>query len=598
LHPFAVTHSAVRVVFGAGASAGLAQELGRLDLSRPLFVCSERARPDVDRLAADLEPGQRHFFTGARQHVPEADVAAAVQAAERANADCVVCYGGGSAIGFGKAIALRRAVAVVAIPTTYSGSEMTPIWGITGAAGKRTGRDERVRPRLVLYDPALGRELPLATAIPSLFNAMAHAVEALYADAVDPITALMAEEAIRALAASAPRLAADPRDADARERALYGAYLAGAALGTVGMALHHKLCHVLGGSFGMPHAETHTVVLPHVIRYNQPAAPEAIARVARAIDADDAAAGLYDLQARVGAPTSLRELGLAEADLDRAAELAVQSAYYNPRELDAGEIRALLQDAFLGKRPERIQVTVDSPATRAAARSSRKVVATPADAIAGLTDGARVMVGGFGLSNNPEALIRAVVDAGVRDLTLISNNAGNLGKGLAAWLRAGIVRRVVCTYLGNNDDLHRLAASGALQIEVVPQGTFAERIRAGGAGIPAFFTPTGVDTVMAEGKEERAFDGRRALLEQALRADFALIRAQRADPFGNLRFRRTGRNFAPLMAMAAETAIAEVDELVPLGGIDPDDVHLPGLFVDRIVEVREHDDPFEYRTVR
>lgn len=231
-------------------------------------------------------------------------------------------------------------------------------------------------------------------------------------------------------------------------------------------------------------------------------------------------------------------------------------------------------------------------------RHRDKVVSTVAEALAPLFDGARVMVGGFGLCGNPEALIAGVVERGVRDLHLISNNAGNLGKGLAAWLRAGIVREVTCTYLGNNEDLHRAMAEGRVKINVVPQGTFVERIRAAGAGIPAFYTPTGVGTVVAEGKETRVFGGRTYLLEEALHADFALIRCKKADPFGNARFWRTARNFSPVMATAAETTILETDELVPLGTLDPDDVHLPGIFVHRVLEVREHEDPFEYRTTR
>lgn len=227
-----------------------------------------------------------------------------------------------------------------------------------------------------------------------------------------------------------------------------------------------------------------------------------------------------------------------------------------------------------------------------------KVRASAAAAIEGLGNGARVMVGGFGLCGNAEALIDAVAKSGVKDLTLISNNAGNLGKGLVSWLRAKAVKKVICTYLGTNDDLHAAMADGSVDIEVIPQGTFVERIRAAGAGIPAFYTPTGVGTVVAEGKEVREIKGRRYVLEEALHADFALVRAHRADPFGNLRFYRTARNFAPLMATAAATTIVEADEVVPLGTFDPDDVHLPGIFVHRVVEVREHEDPFEYKTTR
>ena len=231
-------------------------------------------------------------------------------------------------------------------------------------------------------------------------------------------------------------------------------------------------------------------------------------------------------------------------------------------------------------------------------RHQDKVRADVADALSPLFDGARIMVGGFGLCGNAEALIAGVVDRGVRDLHLVSNNAGNMGKGLAAWLRAGLVARVTCTYLGNNEDLHAARANGSVEIEVVPQGTFVERMRAAGAGIPAFYTPTGVGTVVAEGKETREFGGRTYLLEEALHADFALIRCRRADPFGNARFWRTARNFSPIMATAATTTILEADELVGLGEIESDDVHLPGIFVHHVVEVVEHEDPFEYKTTR
>ncbi|HKE15590.1 MAG TPA: CoA transferase subunit A [Kofleriaceae bacterium] len=233
-----------------------------------------------------------------------------------------------------------------------------------------------------------------------------------------------------------------------------------------------------------------------------------------------------------------------------------------------------------------------------AGRHLDKVRQTAVEALEGMRDGASVLVGGFGLCGNPEALIAGVVERGPRDLWLISNNAGNLGKGLAAWLKAGLVRKVTCSYIGNNEDLHRAMASGAVEVDMVPQGTLVERIRAGGAGIPAFFTPTGVGTVVAEGKEVREFDGRQYVLERAIRTDFALVRGKVGDSFGNMRFWRTARNFTPLMATAAETTIAELDHMVPLGDIDPDEVHLPGVFIHRVIEVPDHEDPFEYRTVR
>jgi 3-oxoacid CoA-transferase subunit A len=239
-----------------------------------------------------------------------------------------------------------------------------------------------------------------------------------------------------------------------------------------------------------------------------------------------------------------------------------------------------------------------NPAPALHGKHQHKIHESIEAALRPLHDGARIAVGGFGLSGNAEALIAGVLDRGVRELTLISNNAGNLGKGLNRWLEAGIVSRFIGSYIGTNEALHRAMAAKTLTAEIIPQGTFVERLRAAGAGIPAFFTPTGVGTVVAEGKEHRVFDGKEHILETALHADFALIRSRAADGFGNARFWRTARNFSPIMASAAEHTILECDRLVPLGGIDPDDVHLPGIFVHSIVEVTEHEDPFEYRTVR
>lgn len=227
-----------------------------------------------------------------------------------------------------------------------------------------------------------------------------------------------------------------------------------------------------------------------------------------------------------------------------------------------------------------------------------KLVGGAGDALAGLTDGMTVAVSGFGLSSNPEALIAAMLDHRVRGLTLVSNNAGAMGRGLARWLQAGIVARVVCTYVGSNHDLQRAMASGAVAVEMVPQGTFVERLRAAGAGIAAFYTRAGAGTVVAEGKEVRSFGGHEHLLEQALPCDFAFVRAFVADPFGNLRFHGTGANFGPAMAMAARVAVVEADHVVPLGGIAPDDVHLPGAFVQRVWHVPGHEDFIEHRTVR
>jgi len=237
------------------------------------------------------------------------------------------------------------------VPTTYAGSEMTPIWGITEGGVKRTGRDPRVLPRTVIYDPALTLGLPPRIAGPSGINALAHCVEALYAPDASPIITLMAEEGIRALAAGLPAVAHNPGDIDARAQALYGAWLAGTALGAATLGLHHKLCHTLGGSFNLPHAEVHTVILPHAAAYNAAAAPAALARVAQAMGAADAPGAIFDLAVTLGAPTALRDIGMRAEDLDAAADLSIRNPYPNPAPVTRTGVRRLLEDAFYGRRP-------------------------------------------------------------------------------------------------------------------------------------------------------------------------------------------------------------------------------------------------------
>jgi len=230
--------------------------------------------------------------------------------------------------------------------------------------------------------------------------------------------------------------------------------------------------------------------------------------------------------------------------------------------------------------------------------SGTKLFPSAEAALHDLGDGAAIAVGGFGLCGNPEACIRAIAARGPRRLTIISNNCGNQGKGLAILLQQRQVARVICSFVGGNPDLERQMLAGEVAVELNPQGTLAERLRAGGAGIPAFYTPTGAGTVVAEGKDVREFDGRPCVLETALRPDFAVVRAARGDALGNLQFYRTARNFNPLAAMAGRVTIAEVDELVPVGALDPDSVHLPGIFVQRVVHVPEHADVIEFRTTR
>lgn len=215
-----------------------------------------------------------------------------------------------------------------------------------------------------------------------------------------------------------------------------------------------------------------------------------------------------------------------------------------------------------------------------------------------LRDGVSIMSGGFGLCGIAEACIEEIARRAVRDLTIISNNCGNQGQGLAVLLQRHQVGKVICSFVGGNPDLAEQYLAGSVAVELNPQGTFAERIRAAGAGLGGFFTPTGAGTIVAEGKEIRTIDGRPHVFETPLGADLAIVRAQVADRFGNARFHRTARNFSPLMAMAATMTVLETDRLVEVGAIDPDDVHLPGLFVNRIVHVPEHRDTIEFRTTR
>jgi len=227
-----------------------------------------------------------------------------------------------------------------------------------------------------------------------------------------------------------------------------------------------------------------------------------------------------------------------------------------------------------------------------------KIVANADDAVRDVFDGATIMVGGFGLCGIPENLIRALVRKGVKNLTTISNNAGVDGFGMGLLLTAGQLGRHIGTYVGENKLLEKMVLEGKIQLDLVPQGTFSERIRAGGAGIPAFFTPTGVGTVVADGKETREFDGRMYVMERALKADFALVKAWKGDKWGNLVYRKTARNFNPMMATAAKVTIAEVEHLVEVGELEPDAVHTPSVFVNRIFQGELYEKRIEKRTTR
>ena len=341
-----------RIVFGAGAASGLAAEVDRLGTKRALVLTTPGRSTSVRAsVAAGLGERLAGIYDKALMHVPVEVALDARRVAQELHADCCIAWGGGSTIGLGKAIALTSGLPVIAVPTTYSGSEMTAVVGMTEGGEKKTQRDPRMLPRTVIYDAELTLGLSPATSAASGMNAIAHCVEALYAHDANPISLRLAEEGIRALAAALPRVVGAPADLEARGEALYGAWLAGASFATTSLGLHHKLCHVLGGTFNLPHAETHSIVLPHAIRYNRAAAPDAMRRIARALGAADPALGVYELEMRLGLRMKLVEIGMPADGLARAAKMATESPYPNPRPPVYGAVLKLLEDAHHGRRP-------------------------------------------------------------------------------------------------------------------------------------------------------------------------------------------------------------------------------------------------------
>jgi maleylacetate reductase len=349
----------MRVVFRAGSLADVPSEVDRLGAQRVLLVSGGPEAAFADRLAVALGNRLAARFTDVVMHVPVEVARAAAQAAKESNADLVVCLGGGSATGAAKAIALESGLPILAVPTTYAGSEMTAIWGMTENGRKTVGRDPRVQPRVVVYDPELTMSLPIDLSAASAMNAMAHLVEGLYAPGASPITSLVAEEGVRALATAMPLVVIDPNDIDARSLALYGAWLAGWTLAVAGMGIHHKICHVVGGNYDLPHAGVHSAVLPYAMAYNAEHAAPALARAQRAltsagIDAPDPATGIWLLEQRIGAPTNLADIGLAEVDIPTAANDVVAAGMINPRPVERDAIEQLLRDAWSGVPPRRI----------------------------------------------------------------------------------------------------------------------------------------------------------------------------------------------------------------------------------------------------
>ncbi|MDC4293844.1 maleylacetate reductase [Acinetobacter baumannii] len=343
-----------RVIFGAGSLTKLKEEIERLGAKKALVLCTPEQVELAEKISNLLGTTSVGIFPKAVMHVPIESAREARDVARELGADCAIAVGGGSTTGLGKAIAMEYDLPILAIPTTYAGSEMTPVYGITENGIKKTGKDPRVLPKTVIYDPELTLTLPLEMSITSGINAIAHAAEGLYAQNGNPIMSLLAEEGIRALAEGLKKLKKDALNIEARSLCLYGAWLCGYVLGNVGMAIHHKLCHTLGGSFNLPHAPTHTVILPHAIAYNEDAAPDAMLRIRRALGATDgtAASALFKLISELDGPTSLKSLGLTLPDLDKATEIALSNPYWNPEPIEKNAIRHLLQNAFEGKQPK------------------------------------------------------------------------------------------------------------------------------------------------------------------------------------------------------------------------------------------------------
>jgi maleylacetate reductase len=342
MKPFIYSALPTRVIFGRGKISEAASESQRLGMMRPLVITTvHQALSGVEIVGATGGVA----YAGAAMHTPVSVTEEAMVFAKAQGCDGTIALGGGSSTGLGKAIAFRTDWPQLVIPTSYAGSEMTNILGETADGAKTTKRDAKIQPEAVIYDPDLLGTLPPLFAATSGMNAIAHAVEGLYAVDGNPIVSLMAEEGIRALASALPK------GKDGQDEALYGAWLCGAVLGSAAMALHHKLCHVLGGTFNLPHAETHTVILPHATAYNASASPEAMTRIARALESKDAAGGLFDLAQKLGAPLSLKELGMPEDGLDKVADIAVANPYPNPRVLERSAIRQLLENAYHGRRP-------------------------------------------------------------------------------------------------------------------------------------------------------------------------------------------------------------------------------------------------------
>ncbi|KAF2008780.1 putative maleylacetate reductase [Aaosphaeria arxii CBS 175.79] len=352
---FTYTANPSRVIFGSGTLSQIATEVSTQGFTAAMILCTPYQVDDARRIEHLLGAKASHIFSEATMHTPTSITEKALAIVENKKVDCLVSIGGGSTTGLGKAISIRTGIYHICIPTTYAGSEMTSILGQTSQGLKTTIKDPRVLPGTVIYDVDLTKTLPAGLSATSGINAIAHAAEALYAPDSNPIIRLIAREGIRALAEALPDIMKDQESHDARYKALYGAWLCGMCLGSTTMSLHHKLCHTLGGSFDLPHAETHTILLPHTLAYNCPAAPTLDAELAELLPGGYSSGieGLNRLLDQLNVKRALKDFWFNEDDIDRAASIAMENQYANPRKVEREKICELLRRAWAGE-PARV----------------------------------------------------------------------------------------------------------------------------------------------------------------------------------------------------------------------------------------------------
>lgn len=342
------------VYFGNGESKKTKAILMEQGYSSVLVITTPEQKHTGEVMALQLGDLVSTVYPHAVMHVPIEVADQAVAVALDQKIDCCLALGGGSTIGLAKAIALKTGIPIVAIPTTYAGSEMTTVYGLTENKLKKTGKDINVLPKIVIYDPELSLTLPADISASSGMNAMAHAVEALYAQDKNPIISMMAIESIQSLSQALPKIVNNPQDLEARKQATYGAWLAGICLGTVGMAIHHKLCHTFGGTYNLPHAQAHAITLAYSAHYNRNADIEAMEKLAKALGGtsrDQVGMLIYQLNQKLNIPLALKEIGLPEEGIHAVAKITCESPYYNPRPYELEELEGLLSLAYQGLPP-------------------------------------------------------------------------------------------------------------------------------------------------------------------------------------------------------------------------------------------------------